>query len=40
MAKGAKEIPSDTVIYKQGGKLYMSPGNASQIFQDDFDVAY
>ena len=25
MAKGAKEIPADTVIYKQGGKLYMVP---------------
>jgi hypothetical protein len=40
MAKGAKEIPADTVIYKHGGKLYMLPGNASQTFQDDFDVAY
>ena len=40
MAKGAKEIPADTVIYKQGGELYMAPGSAAQTFQDDFDVTY
>lgn len=40
MAKGAKEIPAGTVIYKEGGKLYMAPGSAAQTFQDDFDVAY
>jgi hypothetical protein len=40
MAKGAREIPANTAIYKQGGKLYMLPGNASQTFQDDFDVTY
>jgi hypothetical protein len=44
LAKGAKEIPGGTVIYKQGGKLYMlqDTGNekASQHFQDQFDIDY
>src|SRR5919108_2452601 len=42
VAKGAKEIPGGTVIYKQGGKLYMlqdnANENASQNFQNQFDV--
>lgn len=44
MSKGAKEISPGTVIYKQGGKLYMLQDNAneraSQSFQDQFDVDY
>lgn len=44
VSKGAKEIPGGTVIYKQGGKLYMLQDNAneraSQNFQDQFDVDY
>jgi hypothetical protein len=44
MSKGAKEIPGGTVIYKQGGKLYMLQDNAnekaSQHFEDQFDVDY
>ena len=44
MGKGAKEIPGGTVIYKQGGKLYMLQDNAneksSQHFEDQFDVDY
>ena len=44
MGKGAREIPGGTVIYKQGGKLYMLQDNAneraSQNFQDQFDVDY
>jgi hypothetical protein len=40
MAKGAKEIPAGTVIYKEGGKLYMAPGEAAHTLQDDFDVTY
>jgi hypothetical protein len=44
LAKGAKEIPGGTVIYKQGGKLYMlqdrANERASQTFQDQFDVDY
>ena len=42
MAKGAKEIPAGTVIYKEAGKLYMVPGNepGAQTFQDDFDLSY
>lgn len=27
MANGAKQIAPGTVIYKEGGKLYMLPGN-------------
>ena len=39
MKKGAKEIKPGTVIYKQGGKLYMEqdPGGG---FQGNFDVDY
>jgi hypothetical protein len=44
LAKGAREISGGTVIYKQGGKLYMLQDNAnersSQHFQDQFDVDY
>ena len=40
LAKGAKEISGGTVIYKQGGKLYMLQDRASQPFQDQFDVDY
>jgi hypothetical protein len=44
LKKGAKEIKPGTVIYKQGGKLYMieDSGNekASQGFQGNFDVDY
>ena len=44
LAKGAKEISGGTVIYKQGGKLYMLQDNgderSSQPFQDQFDVDY
>ncbi len=44
MKKGAREIKVGSVIYKQGGKLYMLEDNAnekaSQSFQGNFDVAY
>jgi hypothetical protein len=44
MKKGAVEVRPGTVIYKQGGKLYMmqDSGNekASAHFQDQFDVDY
>ena len=44
MKKGAKEVKAGTVIYKQGGKLYMleDSGNekASSQFQNQFDVDY
>jgi hypothetical protein len=44
MKKGAREIKAGTVIYKQGGKLYMLEDNAnekaSQSFQGNFDVDY
>jgi hypothetical protein len=42
MAKGAKEIPAGTVIYKEGGKLYMVPGNepGAQALQNDFDFSH
>jgi hypothetical protein len=44
LSKGAKDIPGGTVIYKQGGKLYMlqdrANERASQTFQDQFDVDY
>jgi hypothetical protein len=38
LKKGAKEIKPGTVIYKQGGKLYMEedPGG----FQGNFDIDY
>ena len=44
LKKGAKEVKPGTVIYKQGGKLYMlqDSGNekASQGFQGNFDIDY
>ena len=44
MKKGAREVRPGTVLYKQGGKLYMmqDSGNekASQSFQDQFDIDY
>src|SRR5262245_61972588 len=44
MGKGAREVPGGTVIYRQGGKLYMMQDSAnersSQHFQDQFDVDY
>jgi hypothetical protein len=44
MKKGAREIKAGSVIYKQGGKLYMLEDNAnekaSQSFQGNFDVDY
>ena len=38
MKKGAREITSGTVLYRQGGKLYMM--EASEHFQDHFDQPY
>jgi hypothetical protein len=44
MGKGAREVPGGTVIYRQGGKLYMMQDSAneksSQHFQDQFDIDY
>ena len=44
MKKGAREVKPGTVIYKQGGKLYMyqdtANEKASQTFQNNFDVDY
>jgi hypothetical protein len=44
MKKGAREIKPGTVIYKQGGKLYMMEDSAnekaSSNFQGNFDVDY
>ena len=42
MKKGAKEIKPGTVIYKQGGKLYMeeSGGGSGGGFQSNFDIDY
>jgi hypothetical protein len=44
LKKGAKEVKAGTVIYKQGGKLYMLEDNAnekaSSQFQGQFDVDY
>ena len=44
MKKGAREVKPGTVIYKQGGKLYMSEPaaneKASSSFQGNFDVDY
>ena len=43
LAKGAKEISNSTVIYKQGGKMYMfdyqdaANTQAAENFQDQFD---
>jgi hypothetical protein len=38
MKKGAREIASGTVLYKQGGKLYMM--ESSDHFRDHFDQPY
>ena len=44
MKKGAREVRAGTVIYKQGGKLYMMEDSAnekaSSSFQSNFDVDY
>jgi uncharacterized protein YdeI (BOF family) len=44
MKKGAREIKPGTVIYHQGGKLYMLEDNAnekaSSHFQSNFDIDY
>jgi hypothetical protein len=44
MKKGAREIKPGTVIYKQGGKLYLMQDSAnekaSSSFQGNFDVDY
>ena len=44
MKKGAVEVRPGSVIYKQGGKLYMLQDNANEKasahFQDQFDVDY
>jgi hypothetical protein len=39
MKKGAREIKPGTVIYKQGGKLYMQEAPSGG-FQSNFDVDY
>jgi hypothetical protein len=44
MKKGAREVRPGTVIYKQGGKLYMMEDSAnekaSSNFQSNFDIDY
>jgi hypothetical protein len=44
MKKGAREVKSGTVIYKQGGKLYMLEDSANEKasthFQNNFDIDY
>ena len=44
MKKGAREVRAGTVLYKQGGKLYMMEDSAnekaSQNFQSNFDIDY
>jgi hypothetical protein len=44
LGKGAKEVPGGTVIYRQGGKLYLLQDSAneksSSHFQDQFDIDY
>jgi hypothetical protein len=44
MKKGAREVRAGTVLYKQGGKLYMMEDSAnekaSQHFQSNFDIDY
>ena len=44
MKKGAREVKPGTVIYKQGGKLYLMEDKAnekaSQHFQSNFDIDY
>jgi hypothetical protein len=44
MKKGAREVKPGTVLYKQGGKLYMMEDSANEKasthFQNNFDVDY
>jgi hypothetical protein len=42
MKKGAKEVNPGTVLYKQGGKLYMMEGSGGKApdFQNQFDIDY
>jgi hypothetical protein len=44
MKKGAHEIKAGTVLYKQGGKLYLMQDSAnekaSSSFQSNFDIYY
>ena len=44
MKKGAREVKPGTVLYKQGGKLYLMEDSAnekaSQHFQSNFDIDY
>ena len=44
MKKGAHEVKAGTVLYKQGGKLYMLQDSAnekaSSNFQSNFDIDY
>jgi hypothetical protein len=44
MKKGAREVKAGTVIYRQGGKLYMLQDSANEKasthFQNQFDVDY
>jgi hypothetical protein len=44
MKKGAQEVRPGTVIYRQGGKLYMLQDSANEKasthFQDQFDIDY
>src|SRR5262245_13185149 len=44
MKKGALEVRPGTVLYKQGGKLYMMQDSANEKasahFQDQFDIDY
>ena len=44
MKKGAREVKAGTVLYKQGGKLYMMQDSAnekaSSSFQSNFDIDY
>jgi hypothetical protein len=44
MKKGAREVKAGTVIYRQGGKLYMLQDSANEKasthFQDQFDIDY
>ena len=44
MKKGAREVKPGTVIYKQGGKLYLMEDSANEKasthFQNQFDIDY
>ena len=44
MKKGAREVRPGTVLYKQGGKLYMIEDSANEKasthFQSNFDIDY